>query len=79
MRTATIRQIHNEFSRVLAWVDGGEEVLVKRRQHVVARILPPPANPAPVLPDFMVRLRKTFGNKVTPDSRTLFDDMRGER
>ena len=80
MKTATIRQIHNEFSQVLEWVKSGEEVLVKRRRSVVARILPPPRqNTEVVLPDFMVRLRKQFGAAVTPDSSTLFDEMRGER
>jgi hypothetical protein len=34
---------------------------------------------APVLPDFMGRLKATFGAKVTPDSKALFDEMRGER
>ncbi|MFZ4397376.1 MAG: type II toxin-antitoxin system Phd/YefM family antitoxin [Kiritimatiellia bacterium] len=80
MKTATVRQIHNEFSQVLEWVKSGEEVLVKRRRSVVARILPPPRqNTEVVLPDFMVRIRKQFGAEVTPDSSTLFDEMRGAR
>jgi len=79
MKTATVRQIHNEFGQVLEWVKSGEEVLVKRRRSVVARILPPPNRTERVLPDFMVRLRKQFGTKVTPDSSALFDEMRGER
>jgi antitoxin (DNA-binding transcriptional repressor) of toxin-antitoxin stability system len=79
MKTATIRQIHNEFGQVLEWVQRGEEVLVKRRRNVVARILPPPGPAESVLPDFRARLRKQFGTKITPDSSTLFDEMRGDR
>lgn len=79
MKTATVRQIHNEFGQVLEWVKSGEEVLVKRRRSVVARILPPPRPTESALPDFMARLRKQFGAKVTPDSSMLFDDMRGQR
>lgn len=79
MKTATVRQIHNEFGQVLEWVKNGEEVLVKRRRSVVARILPPPHQTVGVRPDFMARLRRQFGAKVTPDSSTLFDEMRGER
>ena len=79
MKTATVRQIHNEFGQVLEWVKSGEEVLVKRRRSVVARILPPPPQTEGALPDFIARLRKQFGAKITPDSSTLFDEMRGER
>jgi antitoxin (DNA-binding transcriptional repressor) of toxin-antitoxin stability system len=79
MKTATVRQIHNEFGQVLEWVKNGEEVLVKRRRSVVARILPPPSQAESALPDFMARLRKQFGAKVTPDSSTLFDELRGDR
>jgi antitoxin (DNA-binding transcriptional repressor) of toxin-antitoxin stability system len=79
MKTATVRQIHNEFSKVLSWVRDGEEVVVECHRRAVARILPPARAAAPVLPDFMGRLKATFGAKVTPDSKALFDEMRGER
>ena len=79
MKTATVRQIHNEFAKVLSWVRNGEAVVVERRHRVVARILPPERVDAVVMPDFMGRLKATFGSKVTPDSQALFDEMRGER
>ena len=79
MKTATVRQVHNEFAKVLSWVRNGEEVVVERRHRVVARILPPSREIAPVMPDFMGRLKATYGAKVSPDSKALFDEMRGER
>ncbi len=79
MKTATVRQVHNEFGKILFWVRNGEEVVVERRRRVVARILPPEGRDTLVLPDFMGRLKATFGSKVTPDSQTLFDEMRGDR
>lgn len=79
MKTATVRQIHNEFAQVLEWVNSGDEVLVKRRQRVVARILPPPRRNEVALPDFTARLRKQFGPKVTPDSAPIFENLRGDR
>ena len=52
---------------------------MKRRRSVVARILPPPRQTEGALPDFLARLRRQFGTKMTPDSSTLFDEMRGEQ
>jgi antitoxin (DNA-binding transcriptional repressor) of toxin-antitoxin stability system len=78
MKTASIRQIHNEFGKILGWVRSGEEVTVECRHQVVARILPPERAGTVVLPDFMGRLKAAFGSKVTPDSQTLFDEMRGD-
>jgi hypothetical protein len=31
-----------------------------------------------IMPDFIGRLKATFGSKVTPDSQSLFDEMRGD-
>jgi antitoxin (DNA-binding transcriptional repressor) of toxin-antitoxin stability system len=64
MKTATIREIRNEFPRVLAWVAAGEEVTVLNRTHPVARLCPPRAQ-APAAfkaPDFAARARRIFGN-----------------
>ena len=66
MKTVTIRQIHNEFSSVLALVAQGEEVTVLNRTRPVARICPPlPQPPAECeLPDFAARAQALFGNKT---------------
>ena len=66
MKTATIRQVRNDFGSVLHWVACGEEVTVTRRTHPVAMIVPPrPVRRARVaLPDFGARLRATYGNRL---------------
>jgi antitoxin (DNA-binding transcriptional repressor) of toxin-antitoxin stability system len=66
MKTATIRQLRNDFSSVLHWIDCGEEVTVTRRKRPVATIIPPQPErhpPAP-LPDFAARLRATYGDRL---------------
>ncbi len=66
MKTVTIRQVHNDFSRVLAWVAQGEEVTVLNRTRPVARICPPrPEAPAKVkMPDFAARAKALFGDRI---------------
>ena len=64
MKTATVRQIRNDFPRVLAWVEQGEEVTVLNRSRPVARLCPPrPQAPAAFKPpNFTARARHLFGN-----------------
>ena len=65
---------------MLDLVAGGQQVEITRRRRVVARVVPVRANPRMVKwPNVMARLKQDFGDKVTPDSAPLFDDMRGER
>ena len=70
MKTATIRQVHNDFRSVLAWVAKGEEVTVLNRSRPVARICPPRA-PAPTkkfkMPDFAARAKALFGDRIIPN------------
>lgn len=40
MKTTTVRELRNHYSRVLKWVSLGEEVEVTRRGKVVARVVP---------------------------------------
>ena len=65
---------------MLDMVAAGEDVEITRRHRVVARVVPA-TRPAtkPKWPDIMARLRDDFGDKVTPDSAPIFDEMRGER
>ncbi len=69
MKTATIRQIRHDFSTVLHWVEGGEQVEVSKRGKIVALITPPPA-PKPSRsrkrPDFAARLKRIYGDMVLP-------------
>ncbi len=70
MKTVTIRQVHHDFSAVLALVAQGEEVTVLNRTRPVARICPPlPEVPAKKIkmPDFAARAKAIFGDRIIPN------------
>jgi prevent-host-death family protein len=46
MKTTTVRELRNNYSKVLHWVSTGEEVQVTRHGKVVAKVVPP-QSPAP--------------------------------
>lgn len=41
MKSATVRELRNNYSKVLKWVAKGEEVEVTRHGKVVAKVVPP--------------------------------------
>ena len=43
MKTTTVRELRNNYSKVLKWVAKGEEVEVTRRGKIVAKVVPPPS------------------------------------
>lgn len=43
MKTTTVRDLRNNYAKVLLWVAKGEEVEVTRRGKVVAKVIPPAA------------------------------------
>lgn len=49
MKSTTVRELRNNYSKVLKWISKGEEVEVTRRGKVVAKVVPPaPAAPMQV-------------------------------
>lgn len=40
MKTATVRQLRNQYTEVLGWVASGEEVAISQRGKVIARLVP---------------------------------------
>jgi len=46
MKTATVRDLRNHYTRLLGWIEAGEEVAVSRRGRVIARLVPEPAKQA---------------------------------
>jgi antitoxin (DNA-binding transcriptional repressor) of toxin-antitoxin stability system len=81
MKTASIREVRHDFSRILEWVAGGEEVAITKRRETVARLLPAVRHPRArgKLPDVSARLKKVFGRKMISDQtmRGILDDNRG--
>jgi prevent-host-death family protein len=81
MKTATIRQIRNDFGTVLSWVQQGEEVTVLNRKTPVARICPArPQESAPIkMPDFAARAKAIFGNQPTALSDHVLEEREKSR
>jgi len=80
MKTATVREIRNEFAKVLGWIEDGEQVEITKRRRVVARLVPVKPKAKKIeWPDFEARRKKTFPNGVKgkPISEIL-DEARGE-
>jgi antitoxin (DNA-binding transcriptional repressor) of toxin-antitoxin stability system len=40
MKTATVRELRNQYRQVLGWVEAGEEVKISKRGVVIARLVP---------------------------------------
>ena len=68
MKTATVRELRNEFPRIEAWVNEGESINISKRGKVIATLVPAlgSAEPKPHSPkvDIMARLRETWGDRV---------------
>ena len=68
MKTATVRELRNEFPRIEAWVNEGESVSISKRGKVIATLVPALGNATlqqsrPKV-DIMARLRETWGDRV---------------
>jgi prevent-host-death family protein len=40
MKTATVRDLRNRYTALLAWVEAGQEIRITRRGRTVARLIP---------------------------------------
>ena len=79
MKTATIRELRHETSRILAWIENGESVEVQRKNKPVA-VLSPINTALAERPDFAGRLREIYGDHALEDTGTdLVSELRGER
>ncbi len=43
MRTATVRDLRNQYLNLLRWLRAGEEIVITRRGKAVAKLVPMPA------------------------------------
>ncbi len=80
MKTASIREVRHDFSRILEWVANGEEVAITRRREKVARLLPVTRKKVArgKMPDVTARLQKVFGRKIISDKamKEILDESR---
>lgn len=70
MRTASVRDLRQNFPRILEWIDSGEEVAITKRNRRVARLVPcsKRGEAKRQMPDIAARLKKVFGERVIPDA-----------
>lgn len=63
MKSATVRDLRYHFPEIEARLQKGEEIEIRKRRRVIARLLP--VGPKPnTYPDFAARIREIFGDKM---------------
>lgn len=69
MKTASVRDIRQNFPRVMEWIADGETVAVTMRRKIVARLVPEPSPKSKKIaaPDFDAISQKIFGSRTFPD------------
>ena len=63
MKIATVRDLRYHFSEIESRLQEGEEVEIRRRRRVIARLVPVRPGSA-AYPDFAARRKKVFGGKA---------------
>jgi antitoxin (DNA-binding transcriptional repressor) of toxin-antitoxin stability system len=75
MPSVNLRQLRDT-RQLLSWLEAGEVVELRKRNRIVARIVPESPRIKPVeWPDFEARAREIFGDRVL----TIVDDMIEDR
>ncbi len=68
MKTATVRDLRNNFAMLEAWLNDGEEVCIEKRGEPVAMLTTLKKKQKKVrMPDFAARQRAIFGDRVFSD------------
>lgn len=69
MKTATVRDLRNNFSKLEAWLDEGEEICIEKRGKPVAFLTARPSSPdgTPPQVDWAARRRAIWGSRVFSD------------
>lgn len=80
MKQTTIRELKHATTRVLAMVEAGATVEVRRRKKPVAVLSPPDPGRRMAKPDFAGRLKAIYGDGCLETTGTdLVNESRGER
>ncbi len=66
MTKASVRDLRYGFKRIERLLREGEEIQITNRRRIVARLIPESADAPAKLPDFLKRLRATYGDKILP-------------
>jgi antitoxin (DNA-binding transcriptional repressor) of toxin-antitoxin stability system len=65
MKTASVRELRQNFPVVMRWIEEGEHVAITMRRKIVARLIPerPPITRNAPAPDFDSISKRIFGAK----------------
>ena len=66
MKTASVRDLRNDFARLSAWIENGEPVEITKSGKVFAHLVPATGvrSRKLVKPDILKRLKKTWSERV---------------
>jgi len=79
MPSVNMRQLRDT-RQLFKWLDAGEVVELKRRNSVVARIVPESPRLQPVeWPDFEARLKRNYGDQILPGADLLIEEREKSR
>ena len=77
MKTATVRDLRNNFATVAVWLENGEEVSITRRGKKLARLVPEAKPRKLKFPDFAARAKKLCGGRII-DTESIWEYERGK-
>lgn len=83
VKTATVRELRNEFSKLEAWLGEGEEIRIEKRGELIAILKPPGSEERKPfrMPDFEARRKAIWGDRVFTQEevdRMRADELEGE-
>ena len=79
MPSVNVRQLRDS-RQLFKWLEAGEVVELKKRNRVVARIVPESPKIRPVeWPDFEARARAIFGDRILPGADLLIEEREQSR
>jgi len=79
MPSVNLRQLRDT-RQLLTWLEAGQVVELRKRNRVVARIVPETPQPRPVeWPDFEARAKKIFGDRILPGADLLIEEREKSR
>jgi antitoxin (DNA-binding transcriptional repressor) of toxin-antitoxin stability system len=79
MPSVNIRELRDT-RQLLTWLEAGEVVELRKRNRVVARIVPESPRIEPVKwPDFEARARAIFGDRILPGADLLIEEREQSR
>jgi antitoxin (DNA-binding transcriptional repressor) of toxin-antitoxin stability system len=83
MKTVTVRDLRNSFSKLEAWLSEGEDIRIEKRGQPIGLLTAwrPEAQTGPAKPDFASRRSAIWGNRVFTEAEVAAmraDELEGE-